>query len=88
MKMDKQRWQQIETLYHAALERAPDERTAFLADACADDSGLLREVEAFRRAILIFIISLSTPARRKLTALSPPRQIAPVSSGSRGRLRR
>jgi len=49
MKMDKQRWQQIETLYHAALERAPDERAAFLADACADDSGLLREVEELLR---------------------------------------
>jgi len=49
MKMDKQRWQQIETLYHAALERAPDERAAFLADACADDSGLLREVEGLLR---------------------------------------
>src|SRR5262245_12022346 len=49
MKMDKQRWQQIETLYHAALERPPDERAAFLADACADDSGLLREVEALLR---------------------------------------
>jgi hypothetical protein len=49
MKMDKQRWQQIETLYHAALERTPDERAAFLADACADDSGLLREVEELLR---------------------------------------
>src|SRR5262249_24692526 len=49
MKMDKQRWQQIETLYHAALEREPDERAAYLADACADDSGLLREVEALLR---------------------------------------
>src|SRR5262245_1760439 len=49
MKMEKQRWQQIETLYHAALERAPDERAAFLADACADDSGLLREVEELLR---------------------------------------
>src|SRR5262250_2133040 len=49
MKMDKQRWQQIESLYHAALERTPDERGAFLADACADDSGLLREVEALLR---------------------------------------
>ena len=39
MKMDKERWQQIEMLYHAALERAPDERAAFLADACGDDSG-------------------------------------------------
>src|SRR5215475_12216436 len=44
-KMDKQRWQQVETLYHAALDRAPDERAAFLAEACADDSGLRREVE-------------------------------------------
>src|SRR5262245_4778846 len=49
IKMDKQRWQQIETLYYAALERAPDERAAFLADACADDSGLLREVEELLR---------------------------------------
>src|SRR5262245_23371093 len=49
MKMDKQRWQQIETLYYAALERAPDERAPFLADACADDSGLLREVEELLR---------------------------------------
>src|SRR5499426_1486687 len=49
MKMDKQRWQQIETLYYAALERAPDERAAFLADACADDSDLLREVEGLLR---------------------------------------
>jgi eukaryotic-like serine/threonine-protein kinase len=49
MKMDKQRWQQIETIYHAALERAPDERADFLADACADDSGLLREVEELLR---------------------------------------
>src|SRR5499426_1490818 len=49
MMMDKQRWQQIETLYHAALERALVRRAAFLADACADDSGLLREVEELLR---------------------------------------
>src|SRR5262247_2776148 len=49
MKMDKQRWQQIETLYYAALERAPDARATYLADACADDSGLLREVEELLR---------------------------------------
>src|SRR5262247_2369439 len=49
MMMDKQRWQQIETLYHAALERAPGEREAFLADACSDDSGLLREVKELLR---------------------------------------
>jgi serine/threonine protein kinase len=43
--MDRDRWRQIEQLYHAALERAPNERAAFLAETCADDSGLRREVE-------------------------------------------
>ena len=49
MKMDKQRWQQIESIYHAALEREPDERAVFLADACAGDSDLRREVEELLR---------------------------------------
>src|SRR5262245_6835611 len=49
MKMNNQRWQQVETLYHAALEREPDKRAAFLADACANDSGLRREVEELLR---------------------------------------
>jgi len=43
--MNPERWKQVEQLYHAALERAPDERAAFLAEACADDSDLRREVE-------------------------------------------
>ena len=40
--MERKRWQQIEELYHAALERAPAERAAFLAAVCADDTGLRR----------------------------------------------
>jgi eukaryotic-like serine/threonine-protein kinase len=47
--MDRNRWQQIEELYHAALERAPDQRVAFLAEACAGDSDLRREVEELLR---------------------------------------
>jgi serine/threonine protein kinase/Tol biopolymer transport system component len=39
------RWQQVEELYHAALEREPDERAAFLAETCAQDLALRREVE-------------------------------------------
>src|SRR5262245_17808131 len=38
------RLQQIEALFHAALERAPAERAAFLAEACADDQSLLDAV--------------------------------------------
>ncbi len=42
--MKPERWQQIERLYHAALEREPDERAAFLGAACANDEELHREV--------------------------------------------
>src|SRR5262245_6037828 len=49
MMMDKQRWQQIETLYHAALEHEPGAREAFLAQAYAGDEELRREVEELLR---------------------------------------
>ncbi len=41
-----ERWQQIEQLYHAALTRGGEERTTFLAEACAGNEGLRREVES------------------------------------------
>jgi hypothetical protein len=42
--MEPDRWEQIERLYHAALEREPDAREAFLDEACAGDEDLRREV--------------------------------------------
>ena len=47
--MKPEQWQQVEQLYHAALEHMPDTRAAFLAEACASDSDLRREVEALLR---------------------------------------
>src|SRR5262245_46958341 len=44
MTFDKQRWEQVETLYHAALEHEPAARDAYLAQACAGDEELRREV--------------------------------------------
>src|SRR5712691_10988147 len=44
--MKPERWQQLDKLFHSALEREPSERTAFLADACAGDESLRRQVEA------------------------------------------
>src|SRR5688500_20169367 len=41
-----ERWPEIESLYHAALERRPEDRAAFLAEACAGDKALCREVES------------------------------------------
>ncbi|RPJ87116.1 MAG: serine/threonine-protein kinase, partial [Acidobacteria bacterium] len=40
-------WKRIEELYHAALERAPADRSRFLTQACAGNEDLRREVESF-----------------------------------------
>src|SRR5215475_411124 len=42
--VNRDRWEQIEQLYHAALEHGPDTRDAFLSEACADDEDLRCEV--------------------------------------------
>src|SRR5262245_6671241 len=42
-------WGRIERLYHSALERAENEREAFLSEACAGDEALRREVESLLR---------------------------------------
>ena len=44
--MNADRWKQIDQLFHSALERNDDERTAFLAQACVSDEHLRREVES------------------------------------------
>jgi serine/threonine protein kinase len=44
--MTPERYQRIKELFHSALERAADERPAFLAEACGGDTALLAKVEA------------------------------------------
>jgi len=44
--MTAQRWQRTKALFHAAVERPPAERAAFVAEAAGDDDELRREVEA------------------------------------------
>jgi serine/threonine protein kinase len=44
--MRRERWQQVEELFHAALECEPERRTAFLAKSCQEDPELRREVES------------------------------------------
>src|SRR6266852_5892867 len=43
--MNEERLRQIEELYHSAREREPNERSAFLAQACRGDEELRQEVE-------------------------------------------
>jgi non-specific serine/threonine protein kinase len=44
--MTPERWRQITEIFHAARERDPASREAFVADACRDDPTLRREVDA------------------------------------------
>ena len=41
-----ERWATIDRLYHEALERSASERATFLAEACAGDDDLRRDVES------------------------------------------
>jgi serine/threonine protein kinase len=43
--MNKERWQQIDSLVQEALEREPEERARFLDEACKGDDDLRQEVE-------------------------------------------
>jgi len=45
--MTSERWQQIEDIFHAALDLPPEEREAFLADACSLDPQLKTEIESY-----------------------------------------
>jgi serine/threonine protein kinase/Tfp pilus assembly protein PilF len=42
--MKAERWKQVNDLFQSAVERAPEERAAFLDEACHGDEGLRREV--------------------------------------------
>ena len=44
--MTPERWQQIDQLFHSALERHSSERAVFLSQACAGDDSLRSEVES------------------------------------------
>ena len=44
--MTPERWQQVKEIFQSALERAPGERSAFLANACGGDESLRKEVES------------------------------------------
>jgi len=44
--MDSERWQRVDNLLQAALERSPGERAEFLRQACAGDEALEREVRS------------------------------------------
>ncbi len=73
--MNAERWQRVNELFHSATERAPEERAAFLEEACDGDDGLCREVKSL----------LNSHERTQNFIESPAFEVAPellVSDGA------
>ena len=73
--MERDRWKQIEQLYHAALELEPDAREAFFDEACAGDEALRREVAA-----LLACDIPSDSSSSRLPSKSRPERWPPIRS--------
>jgi formylglycine-generating enzyme required for sulfatase activity len=83
--MTSERWQQVEKLYQAALEREPSQRAAFLKEACAGDEALRQEVESllgYQTQAERFIETPALEAAAQLLADNQIRSTAPVRSAS------
>jgi hypothetical protein len=66
MMMKPEQWEKIEQLYHAALERAPEERATFLDKACDGDHTVRQEV--------VSLLAYDEPAQRFIA--QPPDTMA------------
>ena len=59
--MDK-KWQQVREIFDSALRRKPEERPAFVVEACGNDKSLLNEVESLLSSLDSAESFLETPA--------------------------
>ena len=83
MAVDAERWRRIESIYHAARERDPEQRRKFIAEACADDQNLRREVESLLAQGSKAPGPLDEPAWDVLTTLFEKTERPPLPSGTR-----
>src|SRR5260370_14998415 len=80
--MDRNRWEQIEQLFHSALEREESERAAFLLQACGGDNALREEVESLlaEKQGQGNLLSMPAPAMPKVQSLLPTQTVVPPLS--------
>ncbi len=77
--MTGKKWQQVKQVFQSALEHAPDQREVFLADACADDAGLRREVE-------ILLVSLENADEDHFMQQAPIGEVAEMMVDAESKL--
>ena len=80
--MDPERWKQVDGLLQAVLERPPEERDAFLRQACGDDPALEREARSLLAAQQQAGSFLDSPAM-ELAARALAREQTSHDTGSR-----
>ena len=98
--MKHERWRQAEELFHAALERVPEERQAFLGQACGEDTELRLQVEHLisidqragsrleRPAIEEVIATLDADAPLEGAQVGHYRILSPLGAGGMGKVYR
>jgi serine/threonine protein kinase len=73
--VSREKWDRVKEIFEAALGLEPGRRAPFLAEACADDEELLREVKSLldaHEAAGTFIEDLSMEAARLARNFEPP----------------
>ncbi|MFN0124585.1 MAG: protein kinase domain-containing protein, partial [Blastocatellia bacterium] len=83
--MNPDHFPQVEQLYLSALDRAPDERAAFLDKACAGDDSLRREVDSMLAAHAEAGSFLARPAIGQVNIEEIRTAILPGAASSVGR---
>jgi Tol biopolymer transport system component len=76
-----ERWRQIESLYLSATEQPAERRASWLAEACGENTDLLREVESLLSQRMSTAGILGRGAEAAASALDPA--AAPLASGRR-----
>lgn len=80
--MDAIRWQQVEQVYHAALEQKPGQRAAFLLEVCGDDDDLRREIESLLAQDLAASGPLDRPRSELATNLLDNSRVMRLAAGT------